>query len=472
MEQFHLIIRKTTTGLTTEYSSPGIDPQHPNVIKTLEDERAYATQIVKESDIYSLEITNNFRIYSLIVTDLDKFGRSGYYEFKLYGPRDYSLENFDAILQEIKAKYSEDTSKKPYESILSTILFTQNNSITNYISGKQNNKKYYTFYDEANLDSLKEIFREKGGYLINKLYALNRLKAYEENVIQSVGLLAFSMGHFREVVISNPDRVLKELFLNNEILAVNTFKEKFKILVEPKDVLTYSTTDSRTVKTIMGSFAEIKRKPPVYKHVPTNYPPAKKKSFLKENGVYLLALIIMIGGAIYGFPEYKHLLGLGSNKILPPPPLECQKSISDYKTYMFDKNIDEKGEHYSTSFRGLGHYIFTYKDSTWTFKNIKGLDETTKFTKDDIKDLKIDNIPVLTTEEQSRFITALEKESNQSIGPVKVTKINDPVDTSSKNTEKKQNQSKNKGGKDKKEALKTEGNNPLNIGGDTNKDID
>jgi len=472
MEQFHLIIQKTTTGLTVEYKSPGIDPQHPNVIKTLEDERAYATQIVKESDVYSLQITDHYRVYSLIVTDSDKFGRSGFYEFKLYGPGNYRLENSVEILQAIKLNYNENTGTKSYESILSAILITPNNREDNFIAVEPKNKKYYCFYDDNDSKSLKGIFSDKGVMLVKKLYALNRSKAYDENVINSVGLLPFTKGQFKEVSISNPHQVLKELFVNDEILEVNLFKDELKLLLDPKDVLTYSTTDSKIIKTIMGSYVRVERKPPVHIPVQTPHTPTKKKSFLKENGVYILALVIMIVGAGFGFPYYKGILGFESNEkdfSNNQPEVTMDNELED-KQISFYTLEDEFS--FKTSYKCLDHYTFKFSDNKWTFINNQGKKEFRDFHQGIVKDLKIDNNPVLDEKEQIEFITALEKASGQSIDPVKIPETKDPVVTTpSPNARQGLIQSKPKE-IEKEEKSKQEGIKEVKIGLDTNKDID
>lgn len=423
MEQFQLIIQKTTTGLNIEYSSPGIDPGHPNVIKTLEDERAFATQIVKDSDVYTLEITEHFRIYSLIVTDIDKFGRSGFYEFKLYGPREKPLENFYVILQEIKAKYNEDTSNKPYESILSKIALTPDNGLVNFIKVKRNNKKYYSFYEENNLDSLEDSFKEKGVFLISKLYALNRSKAYDENVIQSVGLLPFTKGLFKEVTISNPHHKLKDLFLNNEKLQINNIGDEFKLLIAPNDVLTYTKLDSNTTRPISRSFHTIEREPVIHKPQSLTNHKAKKKSFFRENGIYLLALVIIATGAYIGFPQYSHFLGVESKDLIQDEnisnPIVQQEVVVDTSLITFQKIKEGNTLKFQTSFKGLDKYVFSLSNDKWSFINYEGQKTTGDFNSGIVMDLKIDNDSILSPEEQERFIEGLENESGQSLDSVK-----------------------------------------------------
>lgn len=444
MEQFHLIIQKTTTGLSVDYSSPGIDPEHPNVSATLEDERDI-TQIVKESDVYSLKITNHYRIYSLIVKDSDNFGRPGFYEFKLYGPRNYALPNFVDILQAIKLLYNDNANNKPYEDLLSTILITPHISKDNHILVKPNNKKFYSFYDENDSNSLKETFNDKGVYIISKLYALNRLKAYGEPVIKEVGLLPFSKGHFREVVISNPHGVLNQLFLNNEKLPVNTFKEEFKILVEPIDLVTYSTSDSKSIKTIVGPIGRIERKPPIYKPAPPIFAPVKRKSFLRENGIYLLALVIMMGGLGLGFPYYKDMLGFKSPVIddsTGTPEKTEQNNEFDDKQITFYTTIEGDEFSYKTSYNCLDNYLFKYspkekEGSKWSYINFGGKGEYNDFNRDIVKDLKVENKVILNEDEQLRFIAALEKVSGKTISTIKKNEENPAsIDLSTRNGDK------------------------------------
>ncbi|MEP6262021.1 MAG: hypothetical protein ABJ092_10620 [Gillisia sp.] len=469
MEQFHLIIQKTTTGLLIEYSSPGIDPKNPNVINTLEDERAYVTQVVKDSDVYSIQITPHYRIYSLIVIDVDIFGRSGFYEFKLYGPRDYLLENFNAILQEIKEIYNQDTSNKPYESILSAILLTPTNRLADFIPGKRNNNKYYSFYDETNIESLKEVFRDKGVFLINKLYALNKVKAYDENVIHSVGLLPFSKGIFKEVTITNPHHVLKELFLNNEKLEVINLREEIKILVEPKDVLTYSTLDRNAIQSVSGSFFQIERKPLEHKPIQSPKPYVEKKSFFKDNAVFLLALVIMIGAAGFAFPYLKPYIlpspqGPNSNPNSPSQINNIANTQIDSTEITFEKIEEGMDQLYKTQYKCLNNYTFKYSENKrsgnkWTYINYNSQGKYLDFYREIVKDLKVDKSPVLIDDEPERFIAALEEESGKKLDSLLVVenKANPKISSSPS-----QKSLEDKSNKQTEEGKKDETNNALN----------
>ena len=110
MNQFGLIIEETTAGSNLQFVSSLLDINSPEIKETLTDERTLASQLANLSDVYSVQVTKNYKVYSLIVTNLTDFlGRSGYYAIRLYGPKGVNLTNFENILANIKEKYNNYT---------------------------------------------------------------------------------------------------------------------------------------------------------------------------------------------------------------------------------------------------------------------------------------------------------------------------------------------------------------------------
>jgi hypothetical protein len=113
MNQFVIIIQETTAGSNQQFVSTHIDINSPEIKGTITDERTLASQLANLSDVYSVQVTKNYKVYSLIVTNSTDFiGRSGYYAIRLYGPKGINLSNFENILANIKEKYKDEYTKQ------------------------------------------------------------------------------------------------------------------------------------------------------------------------------------------------------------------------------------------------------------------------------------------------------------------------------------------------------------------------
>ncbi len=426
MDRFYLIIQITTTGLQTEYHSPGIDPQDDEIQKTITDERAHVTQISRDSDVYSIQITKNYRVYSLIVTDTDKFGRSGFYELKLYGPGNYPIDNFIVVLQTIKEIYNQTKSKEEYDAILSSILVTENNKEEEFIVINQLlNKDHFIYFEENKIEFLKTTFKDKGVYLSNKVYALDKNKAAGENTVLNVGLEPFDTVRYKIVEIHNPYNVLKDVWVNNIVLKSRGYNHKQQLLLNQEDILTYSTTDDDRVQMLVGNILNVQRKPQpqnVIQHSP--YTSQRKKSFFKENGVYLLALIIMISAVGFGYYKDPTFLGLlPTNPTVGEMPEELknenENSVKDSIPKLFRKSIVENNPQFVPIREGLNHYTFSIISDKWQFKNSKSPNVYKDFDLTVVAKLDVKDSLPFNSEEQIKFIAALEKESGKKLDSIK-----------------------------------------------------
>ena len=195
MNQFGLIIQETTAGSGQQFVSAHLDVDNPEIKETITDERFIATQLANLTDVYSVQITKNYKVYSLIVTDLGDFlGRSGYYAIRLYGPKGVNLTNFEIILDDIKKEYnkytnSNNVNNQNYDAILSSILIIENER-KNFISQKSDVNCYY-YFEETNT-TLSTVFNTKGINLVHKVYAFNKEKAVGENSAVSLGLKPYT----------------------------------------------------------------------------------------------------------------------------------------------------------------------------------------------------------------------------------------------------------------------------------------
>lgn len=300
MNKFGLIIEETTAGSNFQFISSHLDRTTPEIKETLTDERTLAAQLANLSDVYSVQITKNFKVYSLIVTNLTDFlGRAGYYAIRLYAPKNVNLTNFENILASVKEKYGNYTksntlNSQNYDDILSSILVIENER-KNFIALKSQVNSFY-YFDEYN-PALSTVFNAKGTNLVNKLYAFNRNKAVPENVALNAGLKLFSTINTsqKEINVINNHGILKDLKINDQLVDFNPNLSDFLLLCMVNDSVTYNTSDDKTFKVVTNTFVSIDKKyisKPKAKENTSHK--RKNKSFIEEYGMYLI-LFLMVG---------------------------------------------------------------------------------------------------------------------------------------------------------------------------------
>jgi len=370
MNQFGLIIEETTAGSNLQFVSAQLDRTSPEIKETLTDERTLASQLANLSDVYSVQITKNYKVYSLIVTNLTDFlGRSGYYAIRLYAPKNINLTNFENILASIKEKYNSYTktsrlNNQNYDDILSSILVVENDR-KNFTALKSHFNSFY-YFEESN-PVLSTVFNAKGTYLVHKLYAFNRNKAVPENIALNAGLKPFNAinNTQKEINIANNYGILKDLKVNEQIVDFNPNLTDFFLLCQNTDTVTYSTSDDKTTKVVNNTFVSIDRKFVPKPPVRTNSPNKKRKNnrFLEESGIYLI-MILMIGliggGSWYYFLDKKD----AENK----NPTDNLNTV-DSNQIAFEFDGDEKKSIFKTNYKELETFRFRYSKS-WQFQKV------------------------------------------------------------------------------------------------------
>ena len=150
MNLFGLIIQRTTSGLNDMFVSDNLKEirNSSDIEKTTDDENKYATKLANQSDVYTVQLTTNYRVYSLVITDAtDSFGRAGFYAIRLYAPKKYPLAKFEIILQQINNKYLEfnsngtPKSSQEYNNLLSEIPLEVNQQDFIHIKSNDNTQR-------------------------------------------------------------------------------------------------------------------------------------------------------------------------------------------------------------------------------------------------------------------------------------------------------------------------------------------
>jgi hypothetical protein len=421
MNQFGLIIEETTAGSNLQFVSSHLDTTSPEIKETLTDERTLASQLANLSDVYSVQVTKNFKIYSLIVTNLRDFlGRSGYYAIRLYAPKNVNLNNFENILASLKEKYNNYTNtsnlnSQNYNEILSSILVVENDK-KNYVSLESHLISFYYFDD--NNPILSTVFNTNGTYLVQKLYAFNKNKAVPEHIALSAGLKPFSTinSNQKEIDVVNNFGILKELWINEQIVDFNPILTNFLLLCQNTDKVTYTTTDDKTIRVITNSHVEIEPKfiprPPLKK---TN----KKKGFLEESVIYLI-IILMIG--LIGGGSWYYFLGEKDSEIETPSQNDIENSkdenlnIEELNQITFEFDGTKSDSVFKTNYPKLEKYRFKFGQNKWNFKNTEKENPTYKpFYKETIEEInKVDSLK-LDENKKNQFLTNLKQTSGQEV---------------------------------------------------------
>lgn len=378
MNQFGLIIQETTAGSNQQFVSAHLDINSPEIKETITDERTLASQLANLSDVYSVQVTKNYKVYSLIVTNLTDFlGRSGYYAIRLYGPKGVNLTNFESILANVKEKYNNYTksntlNNQNYEDILSSILIIENDR-KNIVSLKSAMNFFY-YFDDAN-STLSTVFNTKGVHLVHKIYAFNKNKAVNESIALTSGLKSFSQinASQKEINIVNNYGVLNELKINDQLIDFNPNLTEFNVLCQNNDVVVYNAKDDKTYKTITNNFISIEKKfvprpqPQNTYHSSNNH---KKKN--NANAMYLIVglMVLVIGGEIFYFllksGETETVETSGTN--YNPNPISQPEEIKP-KEIVFEKKPYNKTSdfEYTTSFPKLRNYKFVFAGNKWSY---------------------------------------------------------------------------------------------------------
>ncbi len=429
MNQFGLIIQETTAGSNQQFVSSHLDINSPEIKETITDERTLASQLANLSDVYSVQVTKNYKVYSLIVTNLTDFlGRSGYYAIRLYGPKGVNLTNFESILANIKVKFNNYTisntlNNQNYDAILSSILIVENDRKD--IVALKSPMNFFYYFDDLN-STLSTVFNTKGVHLVHKIYAFNKNKAVNESIALSSGLKSFSQinASQKEINIVNNYGVLNELKINDQLVDFNPNLTEFNVLCQNNDVLVYNSKDDKTYKTITNNFISIEKKftpksqpQNTYNKSTTN----KKKN--NENAMYLIVgfMVLLIGSGMFYFLDKDTSsdvpvtvtdgTGTGTGTETETETGTQNPPKDKVKGFEFKKNPYKKTSdfEYTTSYNNkLSKCKFVFTGPKWSyFKENKN--SAMDFYKKTL--INFD----LTSEEQETFIGELEKMSGHPI---------------------------------------------------------
>lgn len=421
MNQFGLIIQETTAGSNQQFVSTHLDINSPEIKETITDERTLASQLANLSDVYSVQVTKNYKVYSLIVTNLTDFlGRSGYYAIRLYGPKGVNLTNFESILANIKEKYNNYTksntlNNQNYDDILSSILIVENDR-KNFVAVKSTVNCFY-YFDDTN-STLSTVFNTKGVNLVHKIYAFNKNKAVNESIALTTGLKSFSQinASQKEINVNNYYGVLNELKINDQLVDFNPNLSEFNVLCQTTDRVVYNAKDDKTYKTITSNSIEVEKKF-VRSYSGSNH--RKKKN--NSNTMYLIMgfMVLVIGGGMFYF--FNQDDNTSSNDTT-----EMNSTTNDLENGQ--KNVDQEINHtntnklefdkkpynntsdfeYTTSYNDkLSKYKFVFAGNEWAYIEKKNTEKIIPFNEKVLSD-----IFNLSTEDKRIFIEKLGAKSN------------------------------------------------------------
>ncbi|MEI6312721.1 MAG: hypothetical protein WCP57_10720 [Bacteroidota bacterium] len=378
MNQFGIIIQETTAGSNQQFVSTHLDINTPEIKGTITDERTLASQLANLSDVYSVQVTKNYKVYSLIVTNSTDFiGRSGYYAIRLYGPKGINLTNFEIILANIKEKYNHYTKmntlkNQSYEDILSSIIL-EGKDRNNIVSIKSA-MSYFYYFDDAN-SNLGTIFNTNVVHMVYKIYAFNKNKAVDESIALTAGLKSFSQINTsqKEISMNNNWGLLNDLKINDQSIDFNPNLTEFNIICQNNDVVLYNTNDDKTYKTINNNFISIEKKfiaPPGPPKTPPGSGPRPDSDNPNTMYIILGLMVLLIGGGIFYIlrPDQPRVV------ILDDEPTNVHDTKhKDTISRTFDINVQSYKNSRDSTYRFLNYpplkdLIFVFTKEKWSYR--------------------------------------------------------------------------------------------------------
>ena len=418
MNQFGIIIQETTAGSNQQFVSTHIDINSTEIKGTITDERTLASQLANLSDVYSVQVTKNYKVYSLIVTNSTDFiGRSGYYAIRLYGPIGINLNNFENILANIKEKYNHYTktntlNNQSYEDILSSILLGGKDR-KNIVSIK-NSMSYFYYFDDAN-SNLGAILNTNAVHLVHKIYAFNKNKAVDESIALTTGLKSFSQMNAsqKEISVINNWGLLNDLKINDQSIDFNPNLTEFNIICQNNDVVLYNAKDDKSYKTITNNFISIEKKyiaPPRPPKTPDG--PGPRPVPDNPNTMYLILglMVLLIGGGIfYIFRPEKPKVEITDDPL--KVVVDNTHKATSSKIFDIDKQPYNKSGDYTYTFpnyQPLKDLTFVYTKGKWSYRK-PNIEDWKFFYQNSLNDYN------LSEEEKDSIIKKLEDNSKHEI---------------------------------------------------------
>jgi hypothetical protein len=441
MNLFGLIIQRTTSGLNDIFVSDNLKEirRTPEIENTTDDENKYATKLANQSEVYTFQITKNYRVYSLVITDaIDSFGRAGFYAIRLYTPKKYPLANFEVILQQINKKYQEFEStgtlknNQEYNNLLKYDLPLEVNQ-ANFIT-KNTEEVAFCLYD-ANNPQLSGLFNHKAVCLFNKIYAFNRENAVSTDIIKSLGLKSFEepRPNFKEVLINNNYRILNELKINNIPAEFNPNDKELVLVLKKEDEIEYNTTDNPKFKQAVGSIIYVEKK--YIAPQQTSRPKGPKKvGFFETYGIYFLVLVMI---SVLGYGSWFLLLrddkSTEEEQTETPIVTPSQDHVlSSPNKIIFEFEGKESDSIFKTNYPKLKKYRFKYEGSKWVYKNIEGINSYINFNKEELNEIDKKDTLDFDENKKNEFLTGLEEISGHNIPDKEIIVINSNHDRKQK----------------------------------------
>jgi hypothetical protein len=429
-----LIIHGTKDGVDNLFVSDNFKEISKNseIEKTLSDEREFSTRLAKQSHVYSIQLTTNFRVISLIATDVfDFLGRSGFFAIRLYTPKNHPSIDFQALLQQINKRYIElerdgiQRNNQDYSDLLNYELPLAENQ-QNYLAIKNNDQAFSLYI--PNEDNLNSLFNHKAVELFDKVYVFNKERAVSSEIIKSLGLKSFEEAKdYKEIYVNNQYRILKELKVNNNSIEFNRNNSEFTILLRNSDLIEYNTTQEPQFKQANGSIINVAKK--YEAPAPPLKPPRgpRKKSFLNEYGVYLLMLVMI---SVLGFASWYFVfdgdkvletevpIGLKDTTINDNPVINDSLKID----FIIDTTAKDSNV-YLTNYPKLNKYRFRIDNKKWSYKNTEGKNKYVAFYQSTLNDInKVDSLS-FNQDKKNEFLKSLAKMGKQEVLKKKVDSV-------------------------------------------------
>lgn len=417
MNLFGLIIQRTTSGLNDMFVSDNLKESRKSseIEKTTDDENKYATKLANQSDVFTVQLTTNYRVYSLVITDAtDSFGRAGFYAIRLYAPKKYPLANFEVILQQINKKYLE------YESNETPKNSQEYNNLLKYdipLEVKQqdflhakSNENTFCYYDPSNTQ-LSNIFNAKNVALFNKVYAFNQERAVSTEIIKSIGLKSLEeiKNNLKEIFITNSYKILKELKINNIPIEFNSSDSDFTVVLKKEDVIEYNTTDDSKFKQATGLIINVERK---YIAPPQPRPRGpKKQGFLEEYGMYLImvVMIVLLGIGSWYFFLRDDTPVIEDNPTVIEEPSTPTTVVDSYKIEFINDGSTVDSAVFRTTYPKLDKYRFRVNNEKWSYKNTKRKNKYVAFYKSDLDEIIKSDSLEFSEDKKNEFLNNLQK---------------------------------------------------------------
>lgn len=446
MNSIGLLIQRTKAGFTDVFISDNIKDirNTAEIEKTAEDERNISTKLANQSDVYTIQVTTNYRVYSLVNTNITDFvGGAGFYAIRLYTPKKYPLAHFEAILEQINKKYLDyqrngtPPNNQSYDDFLQLDIpleVTQQD----VIFAKSNDDAFCLF--DPTVTQLSNLFNDKSIALYNKVYAFNQERAVNPEIMKTLGLKSYAetKNNGKEVFIDNNARVLKELKVNTIPIEFNSNESNYTLICNASDVLVYNTTDFANFRPIDGAFITIESKI-LHKPIPKHQNKGNKKTFWQENGIYLgiLFLTLLFAGGTWWWFEGRSKPKNYENttETLQTPPTDTiNEIVFDTVSWSKDSSV------YKTNYSKLEKYRFKVENKKWTYKNTERKNQYADFYKKNLEEIIEKDSLKMDEKTKTEFLEALgkiggeeilekvvnEKTSDEIINPEKVIKKEAP----------------------------------------------